>query len=175
MLMHSESLLISSTTSIRSSSLAVCLHLTFTPLARCWRQVQTALVTTYARYPPQQSGYPAASSAQKVACATLVPNAEACTFASPAARCQVCFGTAFHMRHTAYCTPHHHTITSQCHLASQGVKPYFSLTGSFQALPSAISDVCGPPKRTAQQRQTALRHMDFLLRKQLLQVSSCYI
>ncbi|KAL0040120.1 hypothetical protein WJX79_007435 [Trebouxia sp. C0005] len=42
-------------------------------------------------------------------------------------------------------------------------------TGSFQALPSAISEVCGPPKRTAQQRQTALRHMDFLLRMQLLQ------
>jgi len=48
-------------------------------------------------------------------------------------------------------------------------------TGSFRALPSAISDVCGPPKHTAQQRQTALRHMDFLLRTQLLQVSSCYI
>ncbi|KAA6421171.1 MAG: hypothetical protein FRX49_08870 [Trebouxia sp. A1-2] len=40
---------------------------------------------------------------------------------------------------------------------------------SNKALPSAISEVCGPPKRTAQQRQTALRHMDFLLRMQLLQ------
>jgi len=79
MLMHSESLLINSTTSTRSSSLAVCLHLTFTLHARCWRQVQAALVTTCATYPPQQLAYPAASGAQKAACTTLVPNAGAHT------------------------------------------------------------------------------------------------
>ena len=79
MLMHLESLLISSTTSIRSSSLAVCLHLMFTLLGRCWGQVQAALVTTCAKYPRQQLAYPAASGAQKAACATLVPNAEART------------------------------------------------------------------------------------------------
>lgn len=83
MLMRSESLLISSITSIRSSSLAVCLHLMFILLGRFWRQVQAALVTTCATCPPQQFAYPAASGDQKAACVTLVPNAEARTALLP--------------------------------------------------------------------------------------------
>lgn len=47
----------------------------------------------------------------------------------------------------------------------------FAVTGSFNALPSIISDLCGPAKPSAEERQSVLRHMDFLLRGQLLKVS----
>ena len=51
--------------------------------------------------------------------------------------------------------------------------PYVS--GTYKALPSVISDLCGPHKLNAKERQAALRHMDFLLRQQLLKVSHGYL
>jgi len=48
------------------------------------------------------------------------------------------------------------------------------ISGSFKALPSVISDLCGPKKPNAKEQQAALRHMDFLLRSQLLKVSLCF-